>query len=447
MPDLVPTLTKDLKIETKEKLLFLLNSIFENDSTYTERVCNRMVEVDPEFRQICDIPTVLHFLKIGFKESLNWEGLISPDDINRLQKVTNFEISAIESQQLYTEKNKPRASSIFWPCPTRKKYASSRFDTLPYVKNHKLITKQTPIGSAGSCFAIEIAYVLQEQNYNYIVTERADNPEEGVFIKGYTAGDKYASGSFCSGIQFNTGNFLHLAEKAFEIREFKKILIKETEKSGQVIYLDPYREDVSFTSEQAYLANYDKHRNAIRQALETCEVFILTPGLNECWQFSDGTTMARNPRDATYPYATHKIMSVAENVNNIQSFFDIVRKYNPTFKLVLSVSPVPFLATGRAQTHHVIEANCHSKSVLRVAVDELVRNNSDIYYLPSYEYVTYCLKNPWCEDDRHVKRESVQQVIAMFKVMFEKDLKQESDSDHNQFISENAEKQMKQANR
>ena len=128
--------------------------------------------------------------------------------------------------------------------------------------------------------------------------------------------------------------------------------------------------------------------------------------------------MARNPRGATYPYAKHKTLTVAENVNNIELFFDTVKKHNPNFKLILSLSPVPFLATGRAETHHVVEANCHSKSTLRVAIEEVVRNNADIYYLPSYEYVTYCSKQPWQSDDRHVRTDTVEQIIQMFSDIF-----------------------------
>ena len=79
---------------------------------------------------------------------------------------------------------------------------------------------------------------------------------------------------------------------------------------------------------------------------------------------------------------------------------------------------MPFLATGRADEHHIITANCHSKSVLRVAAEELVANNDDMYYLPSYELVTECVEDPWLSDTRHVKPEVVEKVVGMFKSIF-----------------------------
>jgi len=413
-------LTDDLKIKNIAQLNHLLSAIFNDDPEYVARLQTMICEADPSLQQINSVVEVVKILKQSFKNSLNWSGYIPPLDAKHLLQLASFEETAIISQERYSDQGKPKQKSIFWPNPSHAKHPSSRFSTLPYVKKHPLIDKNTPIGSAGSCFAIEIARALQEQTFNYVITERADDPSTGVYVDSYTAGDEFAPGSFNSGIQFNTVNFRHLAEKAFGTREFKPLVIEQKTSSGGTYYMDPYRADIFFASEQAYLDDYQKHRDAIREALTTCEVFILTPGLNECWELTDGTVMARNPRRATYPYAKHKTLTVAENIENLELFFNTVKQHNPNFKLILSLSPVPFLATGRSETHHVIEANCHSKATLRVAIDEVVRSNPDIYYLPSYEYVSYCSEKPWMEDDRHVQRDTVRQIIQMFSEIFYK---------------------------
>ena len=49
---------------------------------------------------------------------------------------------------------------------------------------------------------------------------------------------------------------------------------------------------------------------------------------------------------------------------------DILRRYNPGVKLIVSLSPVPLHATFRHETEHVVEANMYSKSVLRVAAGD-----------------------------------------------------------------------------
>jgi hypothetical protein len=78
------------------------------------------------------------------------------------------------------------------------------------------------------------------------------------------------------------------------------------------------------------------------------------------------------------------------------------------------------MATGRSTEYNVIAANTHSKAVLTVAPDELVKNNEDMYYLPSYEMVTECIEDPWAEDHRHVKKSTVERVVQMFREVFVK---------------------------
>lgn len=403
-------------INTPERLQFVLEHIF-NDTAYIKHVHHQLINADPEFKNIDDLEKLISVLRHSFRDSINWDAHVKERDAENFYRLSVFQEQCARSMYTYTENGKPRKDSVFWPNPNHEKYPASRFDTLPYVQRHGLIDKSTPIGSAGSCFANEVAKVLQEEDYNYVVTERADDLNQGVIVDGYTPGSKIAPGSFSSGIQFNTGNMRHLAEKAFHEREFKKVLL-EVKTRDKHLYMDPYREDVFFRSEQDYINNYEKHREAIRKALTTCEVFILTPGLNECWQLKDGTYMARNPREAMYFFAKSKVLSVADNVENLEVFNDLVLRHNPNYKLILTVSPVPFLATTRADTHHVIEANCHSKATLRVAVEEVVKNNSNVYYLPSYEYVSQCVQEPWLPDDRHVKPEVVSQIMGMFKQMF-----------------------------
>jgi hypothetical protein len=64
--------------------------------------------------------------------------------------------------------------------------------------------------------------------------------------------------------------------------------------------------------------------------------------------------------------------------------------------------------------YHVIAANTHSKSVLTVAPDELVKNNEDMHYLPTYGIPTECIEDPWAEDHRPVKKSTVQMFWEIF---------------------------------
>src|SRR5262249_41544891 len=100
------------------------------------------------------------------------------------------------------------------------------------------------------------------------------------------------------------------------------------------------------------------------------------------------------------------------------TMLDLLRTWNPEIRIIVSVSPVPLHATFRAADTHVVVANGHSKAVLRVAAEEFVKRNRDVYYMPAYEVVMHCTRHPWDEDQRHVSREAVANVMKVFRSLF-----------------------------
>ena len=352
-------------------------------------------------------------------EKISSEGGPPPGIKAHKDEWDRFLAEGSRSRGLYHTDNKPNPDAVFWPDPTHEgSEAESLFETLPVVENLGLVTKDTPIGSAGSCFAIEIAQNLMARDFNFIHTEKAGNPDIGVVVAGIDHDNPTVQYSANWGILFNSPSFAQIAEKAFGVRDFPRIVFRTVDSPS--FLGDPYREAVYFTSVEAYEKDFEPHQAAAREALSTCEVFIVTLGLNECWEFiPDGSVISRNPRcGMLMPYLRHRTLTVEENVEAIQRFIDTVRAHNPGLKLIISVSPIPFNATGRADTCHVVTANGHSKAVLRVAAEELVNRNEDVYYFPSYELVTHCIENAWEADQRHINREAVARVMELFDAMF-----------------------------
>lgn len=400
------------RISTSYSLLHHLQIIFE-DKAYAARLHKSIIgngTVNINFA----IDELLIKLKQSFQQDINWNGIFDPKDLKNLQDLIEFEKNYYYSNSRYTIKGKPNVNAIMWPNPTHEKYPKSRFDMMPYVNRYKIMDMSTPVASAGSCFAFEIARSMQEQNFNYLIEERADNPSDGIIVDGYSAGDKYAKFSANYGILFNTPSLLQLAQRAFNLRHFEHYC----NRLENGMYMDPYRENVFYVNKNSYINDHPKHIAAVRRVLTNVKVMIFTAGLNECWQLRDGTVLSRNPKSGFYHLLKYRVLSVQENIDNISGFVEIVRRFNPDFKLVISLSPIPLLATGRAETHHIIEANTHSKSVLRVAIDEVVRELDGVFYLPSYELVKECSKDPWEDDHRHVTRETVNRVVSMFKDIF-----------------------------
>ena len=76
----------------------------------------------------------------------------------------------------------------------------------------------------------------------------------------------------------------------------------------------------------------------------------------------------------------------AEATADLLEFTWLLRSINPGVRIILTVSPVPLIATATGD--HVLTASIYSKSVLRVAAAELARLEPEIAYFPAYEIVT-----------------------------------------------------------
>lgn len=344
-------------------------------------------------------------------DQINWQQHASLAAITNLRNTLEYESRYTKALFQYAPENTAngKMESLFWPNPTHDRYPADKYKTKPFVKKHALIDSDTVISSAGSCFATQLARAFQSRGYNYLVTERLENRDDGVWV------DKGAiKGSANFGTLFNTPSLLQIAQKAFGLRSFKKYLVE----LGEDTYCDPYREGVFFRNKESFLADYDHHVAAIRKLFLESDVFVFTAGVNECWELEDGSVISRNPRNGLHGLLSHKVLTVEQNIRCLETFFEIVKRFNPGLKMILTLSPIPILATGRAMTHHVIEANTHSKAVLRVALDSVVNKNKDIFYFPSYEYVTECLTDVWKDDQRHLKQDAIDKVITFFEEIF-----------------------------
>ena len=95
-------------------------------------------------------------------------------------------------------------------------------------------------------------------------------------------------------------------------------------------------------------------------------------------------------------------------------FIDRMSLLNPECKLLLTVSPVPLIATY--EPRHALVSTTYSKSVLRAVADEVSKNNAKIAYFPSYEIITGTYnKGKYFENDlREVTDSGVSHVIGLF---------------------------------
>ena len=99
----------------------------------------------------------------------------------------------------------------------------------------------------------------------------------------------------------------------------------------------------------------------------------------------------------------------------------LIQQYCPGLKVILTVSPIPLLATFRNQSP--ITANQVSKSILRVSLDSFMTSSTIMgsgryFYFPSYELVFGLFGNPFEVDNRHVRPEVADTVLEIFRMAY-----------------------------
>ncbi|MBM3625172.1 MAG: GSCFA domain-containing protein, partial [Alphaproteobacteria bacterium] len=196
------------------------------------------------------------------------------------------------------------------------------------------------------------------------------------------------------------------------------------EGAGHVI--DPFRPQIQpggFNTARELDFDRERHFEAVRKAFETLDVFVFTLGLTELWRSrEDGAAFPLCPGVAggDYSPARHEFvnLSVDEIVSDMTAFLRGLRAVNPAARVILTVSPVPLVATAEAR--HVLTSTMYSKSALRVSCDALSRTFSQVAYFPSYEIVAggYAPTDYFASDRRSVTPEGVAHVMRVFERHF-----------------------------
>lgn len=278
-------------------------------------------------------------------------------------------------------------------------------DVDPVVAPRFRIDREDRIATVGSCFAQHISRALQAEGYRYLVTE--PGPEDrnyGVYPARF-------------GNIYTARQLLQLFQRAFGL-----LAPAETAWRRGARFIDPFRPQVEpggFDSAEAMLADRERHLDAVRKMFEQADVLVFTLGLTEAWvSQADGTVFPLAPGvagEAPRPDLVQpRHFKVQEVVDDLNAVLKLARVLNPDLRTLLTVSPVALIAT--ISDRHVLTATTYSKSVLRVAVEAVVRENLHVDYFPSYEIITgpQSRGRYFAEDLRNVLPEGVAQVMKIF---------------------------------
>lgn len=283
-----------------------------------------------------------------------------------------------------------------------------------YAKKFEIDFAANPkIATAGSCFAQNIRRELLARDLNYYDVEPAPEQLSGERRKDF--GFDLFSARF--------GNIYTVAQlEQLLLRAYGRFAPEDDawEKDGR--WFDPFRPTIEpggFASKAELEASRDSHFRAVRQLFEKADVFIFTLGLTEAWRArTDGAVYPMCPGTAagSFDADAHEFhnYSVGEVVAAFERVMALVAAKNPGIRFILTVSPVPLVAT--ATPDHVVSATSYSKAVLRAAAGELTGRHDTVDYFPSFEIFTSPLTGGtfFADNRRDPAPEGVAAAMRMF---------------------------------
>ncbi len=299
-----------------------------------------------------------------------------------------------------------RADHCFW----RQGMADAGLDDLAVGLPFR-IAPGDRVATAGSCFAQHLSRNLPAFGIVPMVTEvfaaAPGQRDEGFGVFPARFGNLYTA-----------AQLLQLFERAYGLR--RPHLRAWTLPCGGLV--DPFRPRVQaggFPDLKTLEADRTRHLAAVRRMFETCDVFVFTLGLTEGWVAAeDGSAVPLHPGVlgvAAPPDALRfDNAGFAACHAALAGFLAALREVNPKVRVMLTVSPVPLVATF--EDRHVLVSTTASKAVLRAVADQACRDDPRIAYFPSYEVVTgpQARGRFFDEDLRAVTPEGVAAVMALF---------------------------------
>jgi len=247
-----------------------------------------------------------------------------------------------------------------------------------------LLSRGEKLASAGSCFAANLVPYLEAAGIGYVRTEMPPPAFRDVYVEAFG----YHRFSAAYGNIYTARHLLQLLQRALGM--FRPA---EDRWHGEDRVIDPFRPGLAFpaASDTEFDVLTAQHLDRVIAALRQADVFVFTLGLTEAWVSRiDGAVFPACPGTVAGAFDPdrHALrnFTAAETTADLLAAFALIRSVNPDIRFVLTVSPVPLVAT--ASNDHVLAATIYSKSVLRVAAQEVTLALPHARYFPAYEIVS-----------------------------------------------------------
>lgn len=231
--------------------------------------------------------------------------------------------------------------------------------------------------SIGSCFADEVGQRL--------------------------SADKFRATCNPLGTLFNPLSILGLMERATADRLFTAEEVQQHPSGGAFLFGLPTRFTASESGELLLTAN--KALRQTRTCFEEADHLLVTFGTAYIYRLAATGEVVVNCHKQPHDLFRRERLTVNQIVEPWAEFI----KQHPNKQFILTVSPIRHLGDG-------LEGNAVSKSILRLAVDQLVEQLPNVHYFPAYELLLDDLRDYrfYADDLCHPSRQAVEYIYEKF---------------------------------
>jgi hypothetical protein len=231
----------------------------------------------------------------------------------------------------------------------------------------------------GSCFAENISKKMQEQGFSIY-----SNPD---------------------GILFNPQSILQSLDAILEQKAFDETFILERE---GLFYTFLHHSSVHASGKKELLEKIHNTQIEAHAFLKTAKYLVITFGSAFVYEHKAFQKVVSNCHKQPATTFEKRFLEPEAIVETYQSLIQKLKTFNPDLKIIFTVSPVKYLKDG-------LENNSQSKASLLLAVNRLVKNNSNCHYFPAYE-----LQNDDLRDYRFYKEDLAHPNTQAIEYIWEK---------------------------
>jgi len=286
----------------------------------------------------------------------------------------------------------------------------------PVVKSGTISPDQK-VATMGSCFAQHLAKHIQSSGLNYYVAETAPPEMNAQDAKSRN----YGVFSARYGNIYTVRQATQLFDRAFGW--FSPVDDVWEKEGGYVDAFRPHIEPEVFATAAEVRESAKEHLQYVRDVFTQCDWLVFTLGLTEGWRSKqDGAVYPVAPGVGGGQFDPAKYEFINFTAQEVQADIELLvkslKKVNQNAQVLLTVSPVPLIATY--EKRHIWVSTTFSKAALRVAADAIERQFSNVIYFPSFEIITSPTTGGryYADDLRQVTETGVKHVMRLFSKHF-----------------------------